>query len=913
MGSPPGLCFSIHLLSIIAMTILSVFIAATRIGQIAAPIVAAQFTAISDEYAIALSLLWLPFLFTGYGGDIFTQEFGFEASMYFLLLVIVKSVPWVVISYTSIYWWAPVVFVYLVYFVAVHTPLRIYYDDTGFTREEQLEVYGQKALSGASDSTRKELEESEFQHISFRNLALLVGFVTLINAGRTILMWYHSEATLDASYYDEDTILLYSMAAETVLAAWIMVRLRSLYSRFNRDFWQGAGGVLAFYVYFQLVDIWITPTWAEVGITAGLVLGIIVLAIVIERQVTDTHIDKEQFVGLVLLQWAAEIVHVLLSDRAGQLIYIVLCGFIAFNSQEIWYSTRTDFPMVVRKYVCPIQDFINGPVQVFYNVTTGEYKKLFALVNIPMARVRSKVTQAIFSSYPAIQSGCEGVYTEFEPIQTYWVVPFLILPWLFGLFLTLQPFIEARRVINTTSFWAVTFVTCVLSFIVMQFMGDIQASVWYLVLNDTNINRTYSWEGILGTVAQILQMALCVSMYRNKATESDTRKRLRREGYVGGGGPAQTQSEKGVAEGVVSTVQGLADSAADPQYLLMGASIVLLLYSLYNQGTPVDNISITYQTTPGNPPWLRAIVPDGFGSEDANLFLMMSRSIIKVAALINLLEFVADRANLCFDVGLETICPLKSILSFAGNLTRDLEEAIAPIADGFVDNIAALIGNGTFQDVLTTLRAVPTTLIKLPSFSLFSVPQIDLLSLRIPVWLPYLSGAVVIGFFLTSLFVLVFSGRLKQELEVAKTFFMGFVVAGAVTVVSYAATMIYYLDTQGFAVTISWNNNIWQYVASLLLFLVSFFFSIGKKLEPDLERKELAEAAKQMHNAKVGAGETTRLMEEEEPDEEEEGGTEGGADDEGEPVRRVHLPVRPRSQRLRANPLSRLSSSTHRR
>ena len=79
-----------------------------RVGLLAMPMVAIQLTARSDENAIALLLLWTPFFFRSIGYDVVRHIWGTEASIYFSLVVYLKTASFVSFVWLSVYLWGAV-------------------------------------------------------------------------------------------------------------------------------------------------------------------------------------------------------------------------------------------------------------------------------------------------------------------------------------------------------------------------------------------------------------------------------------------------------------------------------------------------------------------------------------------------------------------------------------------------------------------------------------------------------------------------------------------------------------------------------------------------------------------------------------------------------------------------------------
>lgn len=858
-----------------AMTVLSVSVGCIRVALLVLPLIAVQFTSLSDEAAIAVSLVWIPDLFKGLGFDVKSHYFGAEASIYFLLIVVVKTIPYLIIEYESLEFWVPVAFVEIVFLIAVHTNYRIFFDEWRYNVEEEEKLEGEKKRADASDSTRQELDASEFAHISFLNWLLLVVTVVGFNGARIALFWYNGKGTLDSIYYDENTLLLYSMVAETVIAGLLMLRIRSMYSPYSRDYWEGCGGLIFMYVYYQLAIVWILPTWAEIGLTIGMMVTMMFVAVVIERQVTQNHLDREQFFGLVLIQWAGKLVDIMLSEEMGQIIFIALCSILAYLSREVWFETHVDYPSSIQTAACPPQQVIDGVVANYFQITTNSsYSKYFVIPNIPLSRIRIRLRSLIYAVYPYLQAGCEGSDTQVTPISTYWVAPFFVLALATAVLLAVQVIPEGRRVVNTGVFWIMVFTAVVLAFVVLQFTGDVNVSLWYLVLDGVQVNRSYTWPGILGSIVMFVMMFIALSVYRHKSHDAEIRKLLGRG-----------EGESGSPSILAKTEKAL-DAVADPQYILLAGSITLLVYSILSGG-PVENISILYNQDLGPPTWLQQIPKgtDSLGAAGTTLGSIFRYSLLRFEVIVLILDYIANE-GLCIEYQGLKLCPFSDIIGFFGWLLSALLNAVNPVADFLVGLILKAVGVVGLQDIQDTLDKM-ADLVKLQGFDLFEVPSIDLPSLRFPVWLPILGATVIIIFFVTSIAVLCMSGQLAREIKVIKTSMFSLMVSGGLSILVYLFTMVYELQSQGYQVTFTWTSTVWMYALSVTIFLLSFFFAIGKDMEPQTEARELG-------NKSSSVGGALRIS------------SERREDEEGEPLRQLRRPVRELSSRKRDNLLSRV-------
>ena len=566
------------------MTVLSLTVGLTRTALIALPLVAIQLTALDDQTAVALSLLFVFQLFKGIGYDIILHYYGWEANLYLMALLVVKSVPFVVIEYESLYLWAPLLLVEIVYTIGCNTKYKIYFDEWRFSAREDRDLRGsQKELSNKARTT------GGFEVVSWRNVVLFCALVTAFNAARAADMWYHTGAQFDSIYNNFDSLFFWSIIAETFVTIVFILRLRSLYSPYETDFWKDIGGLIFIYMYFEAVTAWVLPSASLIAVSYAMVGCILAMSLVIERQVTQNHANRVEFLGGVIVQWALKAFEIVLSEPVGQVAFVLLGSSIAYFTRDTWYTTTVHFPVEVSQFGCAVQELIDGPVRTFFEfVNNPEYDDLLVLISIYLSRIRIKVTQAIYIVYPYLQAGCEGATVSVVPIHTYWTIPFFAMTWFAALLLVLQVFPEAQRIVDKAGFWITAFTAAFTSFLVVQLLGDAYVNFWYLILEDTVFQRSYTDSGYWASCAQILQMIVCLAMYYHKVEDEKARRAL---------------SGKRGTDLSLTSLQNVLDKFASPLWLFIGLGIALLVLGFYSP-LPVDNISVVRITQDGPPAWL---------------------------------------------------------------------------------------------------------------------------------------------------------------------------------------------------------------------------------------------------------------------------------------------------------------------
>jgi hypothetical protein len=804
------------------MTVVSLVVGLTRTGLILLPLIALQLTALDDQAAVGLSFLFTFQLWKGIGYDIISHYFGWEANLYLMALLLIKAVPFITIEYEALYVWLPLLAVELIYTIGVNTRYRRYFDEWRFSARADVEFRGEEA-----DKRRGKVRSSDetFEAISWRNVLLLAFIVSAFNGARAFVMWYHTGAEFDSVANDYDSLLFWSFVFEGGVALIMVLRLRSLYTPHQDDFWKDVGGILVIYMWYQGAVGWILPSAALIALTYSMIAAVFVACLMIERQVTHAHAKRAEFLGQVVVQWFYKAMDLAFSEPVGQIQFILLTSAIAFFMRDVWFTTTIYFAYPVTRLTCAAQGFMDGPIQQFFLfLDNPKYAGLLVVPAIYLSRVRIKLRRIIFLVYPYLQAGCSGAIAAVTPIYATWTIPFFALTWLVALLIMLQVFPEAQRITTKSTFWILAFVASLSSFFVVQLVGDGTVSFWYLLDNDNEFSRSYSDTGYWALAFQIMQMILCVSMYNHKVDDEKARRETSK-------GPSSSTSK------IATSAWSLLNQITSPLYVFGGAA-ALLVVAIYTDA-PVDDMSIVKIDSTGPPQWLRNTTNalDAFGGDDTSLALMFSRSLIKAAAVVGIVNFLFQQV--CWDTPTGELC-LDDVLPIAalGNLTLFVDEAVADVAHALIVALNKSIPGNILTDVTQTLAALPA-LNGIENLQIFNVPHIELPSLHIPSWLPYLATAFAILTVVVAILAFVVGHKFTAVLRVLQSILVSLFVSAIVFLVGLYG----WITDWGFQLTIVWSEGIWIYALALVCLAVAVVLAFIGQDELAQEKLELVSAS----------------------------------------------------------------------
>ena len=200
-----------------------------------------------------------------------------------------------------------------------------------------------------------------------------------------------------------------------------------------------------------------------------------------------------------------------------------------------------------------------------------EFESLFKIIDLFIARIRARVHLILVASYPNLTDACSGASFAMVPLRVIWLIPFVAIPLFVGLLITLQVFPESRRMVTRSTFWAVAFVACLLEFMCSQFLADASSTIFYLFLNGTSVDRTYTTNGVWLTMLQLFRMSLCMSMFYHRHRDEEIRKQL-----------DLTKKQRGT--GVLTSISGICerffDAVFTPSTLFWGLSTIFVILSL---------------------------------------------------------------------------------------------------------------------------------------------------------------------------------------------------------------------------------------------------------------------------------------------------------------------------------------------
>jgi hypothetical protein len=548
--------------------------------------------------------------------------------------------------------------------------------------------------------------------------------------------------------------------------------------------------------------------------------AILLMCLVIERQVTQTHAGRIEFLGDVVVQWAIKAVEILLSEPLGQVIFVLLSSAIAFFTRDTWYVTIIHFPPEVTQLTCAAQDLIDGPIRTLFEfLNDPEWKDLLFLIEVYLSRIRIKLTQIIYETYPFLQAGCEGASVSVVPIHTYLTIPFFAMTWLAALLLVLQVFPEAQRVTDKAGFWIIAFAATFSSFLVVQLLGDLYISFFYLLVEGTIFERVYTNTGYWASCAQILQMVVCLAMYHHKVNDEKARKEL-----IG----------KGTSRGSLSKGQSILDRIASPLWLFVGLGITLLVLGFYSS-VPVDNVSVIKITPNGPPAWLHNTSNSLDVLAAESFALMFSKSLVKVAAIVKGVAWLCNKVS--FDIpGIDINFNLNEVAGGIKFVEKKMEEGMVIAAKEISKGLEVVLNefNVSISPLTEALDALPS-LENLNTLSILPIPSLDLPSLKSTSWVSICVVSVAVLFIIVEI-AAVFLGTEFQALSDA---LKAMLVSAFGAAVVFIVSLYYQMYLWNLSVVIDWNPNVYIYVLSIVMFSVGIIFGFIGSDEEEQERLEL--------------------------------------------------------------------------
>ena len=212
---------------------------------------------------------------------------------------------------------------------------------------------------------------------------------------------------------------------------------------------------------------------------------------------------------------------------------------------------------------------------------------------------------------------------------------------------------------------------------------------------------------------------------------------------------------------------------------------------------------------------------------------MMSKSLLKVIAVVKMVQWVAKHVE--FTV-LGVDFNLFEISHGIGWVTEKFEEGMGWAAEHFTDQIAEQLKklNIDISPINAALQAMPG-LGDLPDLPFFSIPSVELPSLKSTSWVPICVVAVAVLFILVEI-AAVFLGTEFRALSDA---LKAMLVSAFGAVVVFIVNLYYQMYLWDLSIAIDWNDSIWIYVTSIVMFSIGILFSFIGSDEAEQERLEL--------------------------------------------------------------------------
>jgi len=853
------------------MTYRSVLLGFLLTAVAVVPAYAIETTAPNHVNALVLILLWTLFLLRGFGYDVIEYLYGKEMNLYLSLLVLVNTYALIGHDAASLWTWLVVVGLEIVYQAFKFVPsLNRYIDDLGFTRKQLETAQLEDAQQHALGSTPLLLSPLTWREYAGLALAFLLSGVPLC-AYQYTTQYTHGQSVVGS---DNLALLLYAFRVPLVLL--MIVRHEIPHQgRVAQEFWEDFGGL---YLLCALVDVAQLPTLDAVAsalVAVELVLVFVALTACHHRANEIKNVGYGAYFIVSTNDFFIVFLRgIVFSSLGTQLLYVVGNLYVIYTSTQTYYTSAVDFGYIITDATCFVQTVVENDIRLMYEAFTGEIAPTYVHPYIDLWYVFLGVVQAPFLGpfettklflldvYPYIVDACQG-YTKSVIVAN---DPLLLLVTALSvaptLFVLLQGFPEAKRLIRGNAFWAVCALLTLLSIATNNAVGDPEITIFTL-LTFCNYQRTYTSVGQLTIVVQVLLVVACgLEMYDRVVEEHERKLVVKHTATSGLKSITTSLGDRLRSPGVL---QSVGKPLQSPMVYFVGLSVLLLIYS-FETNFPIQDVSIAQYTNPGVPPWV-TFTPqiEGFSQFEDSLAALAGSQVESVIIFVNLIaELAKELANVvsghfgicgaCWNLG--ALCDIVpggacvevSLVTFVGEVVGFIESLIQDFvhvaieAFGFLLNefggVAADLDNGLLKLV---------DLADFQQFDLLSIPGIRLPTITLPLWVTYfLYGLLLLlvvvlfflAFFTDILLDLIIKTVLSLAIEWGITFYVYFLMAQ------------YWLHSYKLQMVVTWTTNTTLYIASLVCMLSGLALhytgdEAGAEAREDAEREIETLRAKQ--------------------------------------------------------------------
>lgn len=859
------------------MSLQSLLIGLYRVALILFPFIAIYYTADDQNAFFAISLLFVFEFSRGWGYSAIEHIYGLESYFYISVIIVCKALPNVYLDYNAVGFWSGVVFLEVVYIVLRFTSYRIYIDQWRYSIQQQEKLRGEQERSGwLFSKTYAEQGKEGLEHISFRNLCLLVGTVALFNIGRLLNLYFNYYSTspvigysyeqcipcvcdsfdpdcscTDDTYcqtiyapastenwYSSNNLIVYTSAVETLVVIVMIVRLSYHgYSEDQRDVVKDYSGLIFVYLYLNLVMLLSLDAYSAY-ITIGMIVFTMGALVLVEKQMAKRGGTWANSFVASIIGWVLGLWEVFKSEPILQLLYIILLALTMYGSTQKWYISKIFFANTVRTFTCAPYKVLVGPVKSFYVFTSNEaVADGLAIVTTELSRYRIKLADLIAYTLPHLQTGCFGFFTNVVPWDDLILVAFMALTWFTGLLLILQVFPEARRLVQTSKYWAFCLIVCFMSIIATQAFGDVQGWVFWSILSST-YSRTYSNIGYGMIFTQVGLCIVACMLFFDKTNDESIREQIANGTKVSGK--------------ATDAIKPYLDVLLRPGVLLIIVSVSIFI-ALTIQGGPIDSIQLDYIGDDNRPDWLVIPKEDRFVSNlETSLATLFSRTAVRVFYIVKLATWLFTEAfggqcwaGVCIDQIINALFTngIEKIFNWLLDGTQYL---ILLIYDATKNELNSLLFGlpKIIDDVLSSLPLLDTVvdfnIFQAPTIPDINWPDIPFSSLRYPAYLPWFITIGGVIFILVALFAIKYGG----VIQVASRILASFVFSLMIGVVGGAIRVIDTFHDYGYSFSIKWNYRQYYYLAAATILVggIAIDYLGGPSEEED--RKEAEERTK---------------------------------------------------------------------
>jgi hypothetical protein len=841
------------------MTLFSLGLGLFRGSLILLPIIATLLTTADSSNAITLYLLWTFSYLRGIGYDFIRETYGFEADLWVLLFVILKTAA--LIDYSSRYatMWVVVLGMEVLFRIASRLPgLKPYLLETAFSPHEKpikstkqlyplscKETLVLLAVTFVYQATRVILlssvktvptsfapsytvTTSPLTQTSLANNPLPDTTVTTLNAETATQVLYYPSVPLS---YSLDYNQLYATVVETAASALFVLRVPSLTDlTHTTDFYLTGGGVYLLYVFLQACPLAPLLTGHNTSdLLIATLVGVPILLFTLlglEGLSSASHgsTDKKspaspsypRAIWRGIWHGLREIARLLTHEPVLLVLYVILCAIVAFSLSREWYTTKIEFNGLIPELTCGATGFIEEFFQPFYVVTGSEpFQRFLIPVVSNIGFIRIKMAQIIQVAYPVLATGCDGAISTFTPSHNMVSLLFLLLTFLPAVCIVLIVFVEMELLVRRPSFWIGVLSINIVSFLVTQLASDTSAVIFYFLM-DTTYNRSYTSSGAIVFFAQLALLLVCGVLFFRKQKENQAR----------------------IGARFTAVIRDASAILFSPGCWFLGVAVVVLIYSIAVGGSPFANVSVArvQATSNSKPAWLVTTSTDQFGGTALRIVAFFGQKALIVVQLLNVVQYFIGQIpvihipmppkipDIYIGIGSffsDAISGLSSLLETA------FEYAASEVVLGF-KQLNITIGGlnlGVLIDQLDSIMLALPHLDFALDFDLFNIEG-HLPQFRFPTWIGVLVCVLAAVLVVFLVLALLFTG-----IRGVTQLISGLTVSLLVWFVVFLARLKTFLDGLSYSVAVEFTSTAYLYLASVTLGIVGvLMLSMGSEV-----------------------------------------------------------------------------------